>query len=114
MIMADNSGRSHVRKRAGATQSKSEEKDGDTKSTREDALANREKAQSGDRPTSTPADRLQPGSYWLTRIVFTRAIGFIYSMIIVNQYWGVVANTCKEGLGSPTIISLAWLALLVD
>ena len=105
--MADNSeGRSHVRKRAGATHFKSQKKDGDTKYMRgntEDAIVNRGKAQSGDRPTSMPADRLQPGSYWLTRIVFTRAIGFIYCMIIVNRFilgsCGQLIFTCKERLG---------------
>ena len=102
--MADDSeGRSHVRKRAGATQSRSDKKDGDTKSTSKDAIENRGKVQSGDRPTSTPADRLQPGSYWLTRIVFTRAIGFIYCMTIINRFilenCGQLIFTCKEGLG---------------
>ena len=80
--MAESQGKEQVRKRLGTVESRSndKEKDETTKLTSEgddtklgDALKSKRKENE-----ATDRCRMQPGTYWLTRIVFTRSIGFIY------------------------------------
>lgn len=76
--MAESEGGSHVRKRKDA--SKSKDKTDDIKDSGDDGDSKRESAKSTkDKDKARKkAQLMEGGSYWLTRIVFTRAIGFIY------------------------------------
>ena len=91
--MADLGGKSHVRKRRDT--SKSKDTNDDVKATIDEHGANHER-ESADMCSSSKerkdqiqesapsCQEMEAGSYWLTRIVFTRAIGFIYCMCNVK------------------------------
>ncbi len=80
MIMAESGGGSHVRKRKDA--SKSKDKTDGIKASGDDSPERVSAKSTEDKPVqkSPPPSHqvMEAGSYWLTRIVFTRAIGFIY------------------------------------
>lgn len=77
--MAEPEGKSRVRKRKDASKSK-DINDGIKSSGEDDGLRSGKSAMEPDKGDKSvpPCQEMEGGSYWLTRIVFTRAIGFVY------------------------------------
>ena len=44
----------------------------------------REERKSKDASVTRPAGTVEPGTYWLTRIVFLRSLGFIYCKLLIS------------------------------
>ena len=78
--MAESEGKSRVRKRKDASKSK-DVNDGVKSSVVDDDSPDPGTSAKGKVEKNVgvlPCQEMEGGSYWLTRIVFTRAIGFIY------------------------------------
>ena len=94
MAMAESQGKGQVRRRLDTVGSKSnnKDKDGTTKSSSEGDDA---KLCDGLKPKRMENEKvyqcqMQAGTYWLTRIVFTRSIGFIYCKLYSRSYQGLI------------------------
>lgn len=46
----------------------------------------REEKRSKDAAVTSPAGTMEPGTYWLTRIVFLRSLGFIYCKLLKSYF----------------------------
>ena len=83
--MAESEGKSRVRKRKDTSKTKDRPVDDGIKSSGSDGSPTPEKSEKddsckGEKKNAPSCQVMEAGSYWLTRIVFTRAIGFIYCM----------------------------------
>ena len=96
--MAESEGKSHVRKRKDASKAKDLEDDSIKSSGDVGDSSPGEKSTAKGKPCKvekTVSPRgcgvMESGSYWLTRIIFTRAIGFIYCMCA-----HVIHDICRQ------------------
>lgn len=86
--MAESAGKSHIRKRAATSKSKhkndgvkipaDDDRDNEKKPTGVSGQSSESIKEKPIEPQKNAGLIMETGSYWLTRIVLTRAIGFIY------------------------------------
>ena len=91
VVMAESEGRSHIRRRLDTSRSQSTDKSSD-KATKSESESDGSDVKVGEAMKSdrgeageTDTCQMQAGSYWLTRIVFTRSIGFIYCKVLRDR-----------------------------